>query len=482
MPSVLLDTGLLRITVRYVRPLKRGGPLFYYRRIPVDLLSHYPGKRFRRISLSTRDMAVAAQKATQLAAQDDALWTSLRSREGQAAKLTTPENRLAAVAILNAIGVAPGDLAPGRGWVDGPDAGDAFDAYFERRYGQAYTELRHNTNAPREWLEDQWTPAEREAVRLAKEDPGKPRALLSDALAAYLQNHDKGNQPKFVADTKRSLGHVFTLVGDFPLNTYERKHANAVRDGLLKEGNKTTTVRRHLNSIRAVFNFGLREYNLRSHGNPFEGLKIPREAEDAGGRKPFTSEELRTISAACLQKGDDIRQIMALQADTGARIAEIVGLRVGDVVLDHETPHINIRPHLALGRTLKNANSERLVPLVGLAVWAARKAVEAAQQAPESSGWLFPRYAADRNIKAASAAQTINKWLSEALKIEKTTHSFRHAMRDRLRHADVPEEFQNLIGGWGTRSIGQGYGQGYRLGQLREQLEKVVLAKELRFS
>jgi integrase len=114
------------------------------------------------------------------------------------------------------------------------------------------------------------------------------------------------------------------------------------------------------------------------------------------------------------------------------------------------------------------------VPLLGDALWAAERALKAVQGGSEGVGWLFPRYAADGEIKATHASQTINKWLSKSLKIAKTSHSFRHAMRDRLRHAGVSDEFQNLLGGWGARSVGQGYGEGYLLRQLREQLAQAI--------
>lgn len=79
MPPILLDTGLLLVTVRYVKALKKGGPLSYFRRIPEALRPHYRGKRFRRISLRTRDLSIAAPKAAKLAPADDALWASMRS-------------------------------------------------------------------------------------------------------------------------------------------------------------------------------------------------------------------------------------------------------------------------------------------------------------------------------------------------------------------------------------------------------------------
>lgn len=48
-------------------------------------------------------------------------------------------------------------------------------------------------------------------------------------------------------------------------------------------------------------------------------------------------------------------------------------------------------------------------------------------------------------------------------------------MRDRLRHVDAPKDIQDAIGGWGSLTIGMGYGEGYSLKQRKDILEKVVV-------
>ena len=93
-----------------------------------------------------------------------------------------------------------------------------------------------------------------------------------------------------------------------------------------------------------------------------------------------------------------------------------------------------------------------------------------------TSGWLFPRYAADNNLKGTHASNTINKWLRQTTNTNKTSHCFRHMMRDRLRHVAAPKDIQDAIGGWATPTIGEGYGsEGYLLEQLHSYLAKVAL-------
>ena len=52
-------------------------------------------------------------------------------------------------------------------------------------------------------------------------------------------------------------------------------------------------------------------------------------------------------------------------------------------------------------------------------------------------------------------------------------HSFRHSMRDRLRAVNCPSEMIDQIGGWSSGKIGEGYGEGFSLTVLLENLSQV---------
>jgi integrase len=352
-------------------------------------------------------------------------------------------------------------------------ATDVLFEHFTSRYGDRFLQPQYK--------EDDWTienevlnPVEVEAWRLIKENPTRRRVHLTDALDAYLANHEKAGRASFEADTRRAIAHVTSVIGDLPLDKYLREHVNKVRDYLLERGNKTATVRRRLNVVNAVINRGLVELDLQGIPNPFNKVIIPRERLDAVQRQSFTNAELSIIRTACRQVDDDIRHIVALQVDTGARLGEIVGLRVEDVVLADSIPHIRIRFHEALGRTLKTKGSERDVPLLGVSRWGAERALDTAQLRGTNRGWLFPRYATNNSIKATQASNAINKWLRRLTRVNISSHSFRHAMQTRLRHAEIPEEIQDAIGGWGKRTISRGYGDPASLRQLRRHLETVV--------
>jgi len=477
VPKNQFERGILSITVKYLWRAPSG--LFYYhRRVPEAVRKHYrPGQGFIRKSLKTRELPKAVKRATELAAEDDALWRSLRTLTGERLGATTREDREGAIALLRQHGLSPGDALREHAHYE-PTPIEVLNDAFEQAHGETFAEARYRDDDPT--INRLLSGAEREAVRLIKQDPETPRALLSEALEEYLKNHKNAGRRKFERDTRRSLSHVLNAVGDFPLSAYRRQNANLVRDNMLATGMKSGTVRRNLNTIRAVFNDGVREFDLRDARNPFEQVKLAGEGEDANNRIIYSDDALRAIAEACQARDDDIRWVVAMVADTGARNSEIVGLRVEDVFLEEPVPHVWLREHLKLGRTLKNPQSVRKLPLVGTALWGAKRAMRSAQKS--GAQWLFPRYSADNDIRSNSASGTIVKWLRRVTKTQGDTHALRHKMRDRLRHVDAPMDVQDEIGGWGTRTVGQGYGEVIGLSSFRVGSRKQLGRPERQFS
>ena len=152
-----------------------------------------------------------------------------------------------------------------------------------------------------------------------------------------------------------------------------------------------------------------------------------------------------------------MRWLLALLSDTGMRLGEADGLSVEDIHLNDEIPRINITPHP--WRRLKTKGSERCVPLVGEALWAAPGAIEGAS----GSNFLFPRYNRGSTSNANSASAAMSKWLKPRVPEGCVIHSFRHSMRARLRVVQCPSDIIDAIGGWTTTGAGQRYGLGQPL-------------------
>ena len=128
---------------------------------------------------------------------------------------------------------------------------------------------------------------------------------------------------------------------------------------------------------------------------------------------------------------------------------------------------MNIRPHP--WRSLKTASSERVVPLVGSAKWAAERIL--AQSV--NSEFAFPNYNDGQRTNANSASAALNKWLKSKIGRGYTIHSFRHSMRDRLRAVECPSEIIDQIGGWLMHGVGNSYGSGFPVAVIQKWIERL---------
>jgi integrase len=447
-------------TVMAKHLFSRNGVRYYQRRIPKDVAHHYPKRRRSKIvvPLGKVSLAEAAKKAAELAMQDETLWAAYRGEQHKGER----EVRSAALALLDRYSLKPGDQLKS----SDQEIDALIDVFREAQIEpdrEAYAdgdEQAYQRAKPEDYL----SPVKMEAL---KQLFGEERFLASDALELYLAQHDRGKSPKFWKDINLAFSRLYEVVGDLPIASYRRDHVRVLRDWMLKEGNKTTTVRRRLGVIRAVFNTAIREREL-AIPNVFENIKIPNLGADAGVRPSFATDELQLVARACRVVDDDIRWVVALLADTGARLAEVLGLKVQDLHIEHKPPYVSFTPNDARG--FKTKASVRNVPLVGEALWAAKRVVA---NAKDMRDYAFPRYAAEGVCKSASASAIISKWLHR-ISTSKSAHSFRHSMRDRLRNVGAPRDIQDAVGGWSRQSIGEQYGEGYALKILAKWLKKTV--------
>ena len=104
-------------------------------------------------------------------------------------------------------------------------------------------------------------------------------------------------------------------------------------------------------------------------------------------------------------------------------------------------------------------SSQRCIPLVGASLWACKRILEY----NNDSIFAFPRYTSKDKWNANSASASLNKWLKEKLLNDYVFHGFRHSFRDRLRAVECPSEIIDQLGGWSSKSAGQGYGEGFGL-------------------
>jgi integrase len=354
-------------------------------------------------------------------------------------------------------------LLPGDGrtkdWAE-----DEFERYLLSKYGSKdYEATRYGDPETYHWetaediqrrFKELLSPADYEAQqRLIYGGTSSTTPYLSEALDFYLKQKRKGSQERFAKGVRRVIGYVIGVVGDKRLDAYERKDANAARDHFLDTLKiKTESVARYFHTINAVIHWAKKEQGL-TFTNHFSGVIIEGRGHDSRKREGFTDAERKALMAACRELADDRRCIIAMIADTGARPSEIIRLRVSDVHLSAEVPYFHIQPYD--GRTLKTPYSNREVPLVGEALWAAQLAVVG----KAADGLLFPKDGASEK-KAESACTASAKWIKEHLGIPKSLYRLRHSMQTRLRSKGCPENVEVSIGGW-TDGKKQGENRSY---------------------
>ncbi|MDI1309853.1 MAG: tyrosine-type recombinase/integrase [Methylotenera sp.] len=439
----IITGSIFKLSIKYV--YSRNDTFYYQRKIPIELQSRYEAKHVK-VNLKTTDIREVSHKVIALNKQYDSAWEAMRTNDS----ITPQSVRQSAITLLKQYGLNP---LPSQN----PELNlDHFiDVVIEPKR-EAYAEgdeETYRTSSPENYL----TPVATEAFKLLRT---APKLILSEGLDVYLNGHKKKNDQSFRTYTKRSWNKLIDILGDIPFEQINRANANQFVEKFLESGVKTTTVRRTLNVIKAIFNVVIIEREL-VKSNPFNKLRIAGLGEDTIKREQFNTSELVKLSKACIEKNDDMRWLLALQLDLGSRVGEIAGLALSDIKIDAEIPYVIIQAHP--WRSLKTTNSKREVPLVGLALWGASQVIA---NATKEQIFAFPRYTNAKTCNATAASGALNGWI-KSKDIQATTHGFRHSMKDRLREVDAPEAIQLAVGGWSRKDMASGYGKGHSLRVLK---------------
>ena len=288
---------------------------------------------------------------------------------------------------------------------------------------------------------------------------------LSEALEVYLKLKGINKDKTFHIGAKRNIKYVIDLLGDRALDSYSSSEASSFRDYLLKKGLTVSSVKRNFSTIKSIINLTIQEHGL-DINNPFAKTYMP-EIGDKQYRESIPTETIKHIQSFCREYDDDLRWLVALLSDTGMRLGEAVGLLKSDIYLNSEIPHIKLVPHV--WRSLKTKSSQRIIPLVNESLWASKRILEH----NIDSVYAFPRYTSKDKCNANSASAALNKWMKEQMPKNYVIHGFRHSFRDRLRAIECPSEIIDQLGGWSLKSIGQGYGKGYKLSVLSKWMNQI---------
>lgn len=443
--------------------LKRGQRWYYQRRVPGQF-SHLDPRRFAKVSLKTDSLEVARLRRDQLAEADDEYWMALateysdNNQSGSNVRAALEHRYKAAISRAMAYGFS---YKPAE-----PLAESRTIAELMERINTLEAQASRNGDPKR---------ADSEALLGGAPDP-VAELPVSEAFELYVskiafddQYNKSAAQRRSWEKTKRtSINYFIEQMGDLPLGEITRDVALEYRDWWVErmlppDGDTKpvtpNTANRHIGNMRSLLQRYYKHIGDTAFEDPFRDFYFSGKTETK--RASFSDEWVRQrILVPGLFDGLrlELRVIVYLLIETGARLSELVNLREADIRLGDKVPHIAIRPEQ--NRELKTEDSRREIPLVGIAEIAMRLCPEG-----------FPYYYDKSTLVSANLMKAFRqrKLLPSR---DHVIYSFRHSFEDRMLEAGLDYGLRcSLMGHKNNRPE---YGQGGSLEYRRSELLKIA--------
>jgi len=301
---------------------------------------------------------------------------------------------------------------------------------------------------------------------------------MPDTYQEEVHTKNKGQKRRWAYRWLRPAKKFEKHVGMDPvLDEISREQALSFRDSLKKEvldGRLAGS-----SAARDIVNLDLlwRKYHLSlgmdpetTPNSPFRGLgqglaKIGEETR----KKEVPIENLQKLvqPGALRFANNELRDIILVLIETGARQSEITDIAPCHIQLDAPIPHLQILYQTGdLAREVKNRSSRRNIPLVGVAL-------DAMKRNPQG----FPRY---RNAGTFSAAANKSLRAKGLLPEGVTIGGLRHSFESRLRKALVPSDERGELMGHSVKRLRgrERYGDEMTLEEKRAIHERIALRPE----
>ncbi|WP_181702731.1 site-specific integrase [Chthonobacter albigriseus] len=217
--------------------------------------------------------------------------------------------------------------------------------------------------------------------------------------------------------------------------------------------------------------------------NPFVDLQLTQAENAAEGREELSRDDLTALFARPVYAVNDRPRGGGGEAAfwfpliglfSGMRLAEIAGLRVGDLKTDPETGRAVFQVVSHEGRRLKTASFRRIVPVhpelerIGLLTYHQSRLTDG----PEAPLWPHVQFDPERQ-GAAAWSKWFGRQRNEAgLPRGKDFHSLRHTFKSMARGAGLDEEVHDALTGHAGGGVGRSYGS-VPLTRLVAEMDKV---------
>ena len=313
-----------------------------------------------------------------------------------------------------------------------------------------------------------------------------PKPTLEDAIKLYRKDKQieegskqDGDLNRIAARLKAILGAPDSLLLEEMTVEHRRRYLDYMLSAKKADGSPLAlgSAKKETNILVALVNHALKELGL-SARNQFADLPWPKESRDKmDQRDPMPDAVIKGVEAklAADARKPEFLLIWRILRDTGAQGAEIVKLTISDIKLNHEVPHILIRPNKLRGT--KTSNRVRAVPLSEDAQDAVKEAISLLKVAEDQDA-LFPDYAHQRGNDGVSAS--LNNYIQQFTDNRRVVvYSLRHRLRDMFIEVGAPEVVSQTFQGWAAESVSLSTygGRDARLRVCREWLDKAIAKK-----
>jgi len=429
------------------------GYYHYKRRVPFDLAHLDKRSPHVRKSLKTDDLALARRKRDKLEEADDALWASMITETD-----VDPARRRydAAVKRVEALDFV---FHPGRDFEHNDEAFDDLVARLRLIFSKEDTML-------------DVAPALLGAIEVPKTTLTKAFDIYCDEIVAdELVGKSKVQREQWKKVKQRAVNNFVAIISDKAMTDITVDDAQKVYRHWLgriapKKGSPTASAssgNRDIGNLRVLYGAYFKYQGDAKRQNPFDGLGYSGKKKK---RPPFPTPWLRdTImgTGRLATLNDEARGIVLAMIETGARPSELANLSETAIRLSHPVPHIAIEPRDDPDdpREIKTESSQRMVPLVGVALAVFEK---------HKTG--FQRYRDREN----DLSNTLNKYFRSNSLFPTTKHkiySIRHSFEDRMKEGNLDEELRRIL--MGHTIDRPSYGSGGSLEWRRDQLLRIVL-------